>query len=83
LEQEALDGLEFAKGSSSSKWGSLRASMGHPDPFDLRIVAIGNEECAMSKYRGIYFYFLSFMSSFTKQTNELVVLLHRKLHQVL
>ncbi|BAT85032.1 hypothetical protein VIGAN_04252300 [Vigna angularis var. angularis] len=55
--QEALDGLEFAKGSAKSKWGSLRASMGHPDPFDLRIVAIGNEECAMSKYRRNYLKF--------------------------
>ncbi|KAL9321879.1 hypothetical protein ACSQ67_009932 [Phaseolus vulgaris] len=55
--QEALDGLEFAKGSARSKWGSLRASMGHPEPFDLRIVAIGNEECAMSKYRGNYLKF--------------------------
>ncbi|XP_027935036.1 alpha-L-arabinofuranosidase 1-like [Vigna unguiculata] len=55
--QEALDGLEFAKGSADSKWGSLRASMGHPDPFDLRIVAIGNEECAMSKYRENYLKF--------------------------
>ncbi|QCD97155.1 alpha-N-arabinofuranosidase [Vigna unguiculata] len=31
--------------------------MGHPDPFDLRIVAIGNEECAMSKYRENYLKF--------------------------
>lgn len=27
--------------------------MGHPEPFDLRIVAIGNEECGMSKYQGM------------------------------
>jgi len=36
--------------------------MGHPDPFDLRIVAIGNEECAMSKYRGIYISAFLFLS---------------------
>lgn len=27
--------------------------MGHPEPFDLRIVAIGNEECGMPKYQGM------------------------------
>ncbi|WJX25498.1 aspartate-semialdehyde dehydrogenase-like protein [Trifolium repens] len=49
LVQEALDGIEFAKGSPTSKWGSIRASMGHPKPFDLRYVAIGNEECDWRK----------------------------------
>ncbi|XP_045790862.1 alpha-L-arabinofuranosidase 1-like isoform X1 [Trifolium pratense] len=43
--QEVLDGIEFARGSPTSKWGSIRASMGHPMPFDLRYVAVGNEEC--------------------------------------
>ncbi|WJX25506.1 aspartate-semialdehyde dehydrogenase-like protein [Trifolium repens] len=43
--QEVLDGIEFARGSPTSKWGSIRASMGHPKPFDLRYVAVGNEEC--------------------------------------
>ncbi|GAU49171.1 hypothetical protein TSUD_138970 [Trifolium subterraneum] len=45
LVQDALDGIEFARGSHSSKWGSIRASMGHPKPFDLRYVAVGNEDC--------------------------------------
>ncbi|XLU20209.1 hypothetical protein S245_056275 [Arachis hypogaea] len=43
--QDALDGIEFAKGSPSSKWGSVRASMRHPEPFDFRFVAVGNENC--------------------------------------
>ncbi|KAJ0098921.1 hypothetical protein Patl1_22260 [Pistacia atlantica] len=43
--QEALDGIEFAIGDPSSKWGSIRAAMRHPKPFDLRYVAVGNEEC--------------------------------------
>ncbi|KAG4912815.1 hypothetical protein JHK84_053265 [Glycine max] len=55
--QEALDGIEFARGSPKSQWGSLRASMGHPEPFDLRIVAIGNEECGMPKYQANYLKF--------------------------
>ncbi|XP_031258531.1 alpha-L-arabinofuranosidase 1-like [Pistacia vera] len=47
--QEALDGIEFAIGDSSSKWGSVRAAMRHPKPFDLRYVAVGNEECYSSE----------------------------------
>ena len=42
--QDALDLIEFANGPADSKWGSVRASMGHPDPFDLKYIAIGNEQ---------------------------------------
>ncbi|KAI5671797.1 hypothetical protein M9H77_12161 [Catharanthus roseus] len=55
--QEILDGLEFAKGDAQSKWGSVRAAMGHPEPFDLRYVAIGNEDCGKKNYRGNYLKF--------------------------
>ncbi|KAL3534084.1 hypothetical protein ACH5RR_002545 [Cinchona calisaya] len=56
--QEILDGLEFAKGDAeSTKWGSLRASLGHPEPFDLRYVAIGNEDCGKPNYLGNYLKF--------------------------
>ncbi|ONH94531.1 hypothetical protein PRUPE_7G021200 [Prunus persica] len=57
--QEALDGLEFARGSPNSTWGSLRAAMGHPEPFDLRYVAIGNEDCGKKNYLGNYLKFYS------------------------
>ncbi|XP_058750638.1 alpha-L-arabinofuranosidase 2-like [Vicia villosa] len=55
--QEALDGIEFARGSPQSKWGSLRASMGHPNPFDLRYVAVGNEDCGKYNYQENYLMF--------------------------
>ncbi|CAI8585360.1 unnamed protein product [Vicia faba] len=55
--QEALDGIEFARGSTQSKWGSLRASMGHPKPFDLRYVGVGNEDCGKYNYLGNYLQF--------------------------
>ncbi|CAL1385798.1 unnamed protein product [Linum trigynum] len=55
--QEALDGIEFARGDASSKWGSLRASMGHPEPFKLKHVAVGNEDCGKKNYRGNYLKF--------------------------
>lgn len=30
--------------------------MGHPEPFDLRYVAVGNEECFMLNYTGMHFF---------------------------
>ncbi|KAB8161185.1 alpha-N-arabinofuranosidase [Streptomyces sp. 3MP-14] len=42
--QDALDLIEFANGPTDSTWGGLRAEMGHPEPFGLTHVAIGNEE---------------------------------------
>ncbi|KAG7964214.1 hypothetical protein I3843_09G158800 [Carya illinoinensis] len=52
--QEALDSIEFARGYPNSTWGSIRAAMGHPEPFDLRHVALGNEDCGKKNYRGNY-----------------------------
>lgn len=42
--QDALDLIEFANGSATTKWGGLRASMGHPEPFNLKYLGIGNEQ---------------------------------------
>ena len=42
--QDALDLIEFANGSSETKWGTLRAEMGHPEPFGLTMLGIGNEQ---------------------------------------
>ncbi len=42
--QDALDLIEFANGPTSSTWGKLRAEMGHPEPFNLKYVGIGNEQ---------------------------------------
>jgi alpha-L-arabinofuranosidase len=41
--QESLDALEYALGPADSEWGAQRAANGHPDPFDLRYIEIGNE----------------------------------------
>jgi alpha-L-arabinofuranosidase len=41
--QEALDAIEYANGPVTSKWGALRAKNGHPKPFNLKYVEIGNE----------------------------------------
>lgn len=41
---DALDLIEFANGPVTSRWGKLRADMGHPSPFGLKYIAIGNEQ---------------------------------------
>lgn len=42
--QDALDLIEFANGDVSTDWGKLRESMGHPGPFNLKYIGIGNEQ---------------------------------------
>jgi alpha-L-arabinofuranosidase len=42
--QDALDLIEFANGPGSSQWGASRAAMGHPEPFQLTMLGIGNEQ---------------------------------------
>ncbi|MBQ8521599.1 MAG: carbohydrate binding domain-containing protein [Bacteroides sp.] len=42
--QDALDLIEFANGDVNTKWGKLRAEMGHPAPFNLKFIGIGNEQ---------------------------------------
>jgi alpha-L-arabinofuranosidase len=41
--EDALAAIEYAVGPPSSKWGALRARNGHPKPFPLRFVEVGNE----------------------------------------
>ena len=41
---DVIDLVEFANGPTTSKWGKLRAEMGHPKPFNLKYVCLGNEE---------------------------------------
>lgn len=40
---DALDLIEFANGPVDSEWGAKRAEMGHPEPFDLKFIGVGNE----------------------------------------
>jgi alpha-N-arabinofuranosidase len=42
--QDALDLIEFANGGADSPWGRRRAEMGHPAPFGLKMIAVGNEQ---------------------------------------
>lgn len=42
--QDALDEIEYIMGDTSTKWGAVRARDGHPEPFSLHYVEIGNED---------------------------------------
>ncbi len=42
--QDALDLIEFANGPVDSKWGGIRADMGHPAPFNMKMLGVGNEQ---------------------------------------
>lgn len=42
--QDMLDLIEFANGATTTKWGKLRAGMGHPAPFNLKMIGVGNEQ---------------------------------------
>ncbi|QJD77533.1 alpha-L-arabinofuranosidase C-terminal domain-containing protein [Spirosoma rhododendri] len=41
--QDALDLIEFANGDVSTQWGKVRAGLGHPKPFNLKMMGVGNE----------------------------------------
>ena len=41
---DCLDLIEFANGPTTSKWGKIRADMGHPAPFNMKYIGVGNEQ---------------------------------------
>jgi len=41
--QDAMDLIEFANGDVNTKWGAVRAGLGHPAPFNLKMIGVGNE----------------------------------------
>ncbi len=41
---DALDLIDFANGPATSPWGKLRAQMGHPEPFHMKMLGVGNEQ---------------------------------------
>ena len=42
--QDALDLIEWANGDATTRWGRVRAEAGHPEPFNLKYLGLGNEE---------------------------------------
>lgn len=48
---DALDLIEFANGPIDSEWGAVRAQMGHPEPFNMEYICLGNEEDDIPEFR--------------------------------
>ncbi len=48
--QDALDLIEFCNGDITTTWGAKRAEMGHPEPFHLKYLGIGNEQWGQKYY---------------------------------
>ncbi|MGA7675176.1 MAG: alpha-L-arabinofuranosidase C-terminal domain-containing protein [Rhizomicrobium sp.] len=42
--QDALDLIEFANAPATTQWGAKRAALGHPEPFAMKMLGIGNEQ---------------------------------------
>lgn len=53
---EALDLIEWANGDANTKWGRVRAEAGHPKPFNLKYLGIGNEEKITPEFEERYKY---------------------------
>ena len=54
--QDALDCIEYCNGGTDTKWGAARAAAGHPEPFNLEYLEIGNEnfgEAYTERYKAI------------------------------
>ncbi|TWT85648.1 Extracellular exo-alpha-L-arabinofuranosidase precursor [Posidoniimonas polymericola] len=56
--QDAVDLIEFANGPVDSKWGKLRAEMGHPEPFGMEFICLGNEEHDTPEFAERFPYFV-------------------------
>src|ERR1017187_7281582 len=48
--QDALDAIEYANGPTNSMWGAMRSAAGHPAPFNLKYMEIGNENGGFNGY---------------------------------
>ncbi len=59
--QDAIDLIEFAKGDKTTKWGAIRAAMGHEEPFKMSYLGIGNEQSGA--------YYANYYEEFLKNEN--------------
>lgn len=73
--QDAIDLMEFAKGDVTTKWGKIRADMGHPEPFEMDYLGVGNEQYGIY-YTKYYEKFLeddAFMNALAKYSVKPIV----------
>lgn len=56
---DVLDAIEFANGDTDTEWGKVRAELGHPEPFNMKYIELGNEanfqfEIYSERYQDFY-----------------------------
>jgi alpha-N-arabinofuranosidase len=68
--QDALDLIEFANGDVTTKWGKLRADMGHPASFNMKFLGIGNEQWDYMYVERLAF----FVKALREQHPEIVII---------
>lgn len=61
--EEALDAIEYANGSTTTKYGAMRAAAGHPGPFNLKYIEVGNENFNNDHYGERYIQFYNAIKS--------------------
>ncbi|MDE6831829.1 MAG: carbohydrate binding domain-containing protein, partial [Muribaculaceae bacterium] len=49
--QDILDLIEYANGDVTTEWGAKRAEAGHPEPFNLKMIGIGNEDLITEAFK--------------------------------
>lgn len=64
--QDALDLVEFCRGGADTKWGAVRAAMGHEEPFALKYVGIGNEQWG----KNFFTHYEAFVEAFAQAREE-------------
>jgi len=72
--QDALDEIEYVSGDKSTKWGAQRAADGHPDPFPLKFVEIGNEDFFDRKAKTYDVRFAQFFDAIRAKYPELKII---------
>lgn len=68
--QDILDLIEYANGDVNTKWGAERAKAGHPEPFNLKYIGIGNEDLITDAFKTR---FLMIYNAIKKAYPEMIV----------
>ena len=67
---DCIDLVEFANGDVTTPWGKVRAEMGHPEPFNMKYLAIGNEQWGEFYFERLKF----FVEAMRKAHPEIVII---------
>jgi alpha-L-arabinofuranosidase len=67
---DCIDLVEFANGDVTTTWGKVRAEMGHPEPFNMKYLAIGNEQWGEFYFERLKF----FVEAMRKAHPEIIII---------